>query len=142
VSTDLFVDTSVLLTAVGGRHPARSSCQALVASVDHIGTRLHISAETVQEFLYHRMRMGSHTDALEEVRAVRSAVVAHALDDAVIDAALRLVEQGPVRGRDAMIAATAMVHGFDAIVTLDRDFDAIPGLRRLEPSEAARALGR
>ncbi|WP_346767634.1 type II toxin-antitoxin system VapC family toxin [Knoellia koreensis] len=100
-----------------------------------------MSAETVQEFLYHRIRMGSRDSALQEVSALRSALVAHPLDDAVIDAALRLIEQGPVRGRDAMVAATAVVHGFDTIVTLDRDFDAIPGLRRLEPSEALRVLG-
>lgn len=30
-------------------------------------------------------------------------------------------------------AATALEHGFTEIVTTDRDFDAVPGLARLDP---------
>lgn len=36
-------------------------------------------------------------------------------------------------GRDAVHAATALSHGFDELVTADRDVDAAPGLRRVGP---------
>jgi predicted nucleic acid-binding protein len=31
--------------------------------------------------------------------------------------------------------ATALEHGFDSIVSSDRNFDEVPGLRRIAPSE-------
>ena len=49
--------------------------------------------------------------------------------------ARRLIDATQVRGRDAIHAATALGAGFDTIVTTDRDFGSIPGLRRLDPAE-------
>lgn len=54
--------------------------------------------------------------------------------------ALTIIEASPVRGRDAVHAATAMLAGFEEIVTADRDFVEAPGLRVLQPQELMRSL--
>ena len=41
---------------------------------------------------------------------------------------------GPVRGRDAVHAATALLAGFTEIVSADKDLGSVPGLRRLDPA--------
>lgn len=52
--------------------------------------------------------------------------------------ALALFERHEQLGaRDAMFAAIALNRGLDAIVTADRGFDGIAGLRRIDPRDAA-----
>lgn len=49
--------------------------------------------------------------------------------------------EGPrLDARDAMHAATALNHGIDAIVSPDRAFGDVRGLRRLDPTDAAAQL--
>jgi len=40
--------------------------------------------------------------------------------------------------RDAVFAATALNRGIETIVTPDCDFDALPGLERIDPADTAR----
>lgn len=49
---------------------------------------------------------------------------------------MRRVDRAPLGGADAVHAATALVHGFEAIVSPDVDLDHAPGLRRVEPGSA------
>lgn len=128
----IFLDTSVMLLAVGTPRPARESCRQILRAVQARRVAAHLSVEAVQEFLHHRIRRGA-ADAVEQARAWRDLATVHAFDLEVLDEALRLVEDGQVRGRDAVHAATARVAGFDHVVSTDRDFDGIPGLRRIDP---------
>ncbi|WP_235019859.1 type II toxin-antitoxin system VapC family toxin [Ruania rhizosphaerae] len=68
------------------------------------------------------------------VHEVRAACVVHAFDEAVTDRTVDLVERSTIAGRDAVHAATALEAGFTEIVSLDRDFDRVPGLTRREPA--------
>ncbi len=43
-------------------------------------------------------------------------------------------DEAGLSARDALRAATVLVHGLDAICSFDRGFDAIPSVRRLEPA--------
>jgi predicted nucleic acid-binding protein len=47
-----------------------------------------------------------------------------------------LVEHPRLSARDAIHAAVVMVRGLEAIITTDRDFDGVSGLRRLSPEAA------
>lgn len=96
--------------------------------------RLHLSVEGGQEFLFHRFRMVDPADAIEQFDLVDRLVVWHALDHDILRASRDLVAAGHVRGRDSVHAATALGAGFQAIVSCDSDFDAIPGLRRVDPA--------
>jgi hypothetical protein len=62
-------------------------------------------------------------------------LVLHPFDDPVVAKMLDLMDDSRLRGRDAVHAATAVLAGFTTIVSADRDFDGVPGLRRLDPSE-------
>lgn len=73
--------------------------------------------------------------AVAEARRLRDMAVVHPFDERVLDKALELIDSTSIRGRDAVHAATAMLAGFDEIVSVDRDFDHVPGLRRVSPGE-------
>ncbi len=131
----IFIDPSVLLLAVGGAHPWREPCRRVLEAAARGEVRLHLSVEGGQEFLFHRLRRGDLESAVHEFDLVDRLVVWHPFDTDVLHRARDLVAAGGVRGRDAVHAATAMLAGFDALVSCDRDFDAVPGLSRVDPSD-------
>lgn len=128
-----FLGTAVLALAVGGEHPQREDCRAYLAAAARGELDLHVSVEAIQELLFHRLRRGTRSEAVSLVRDVHAMCRVHDFDDAVALRMLDLVATSPLGGRDAVHAATALEHGFDEIVTPDRDFDAVPGLRRRDP---------
>ena len=132
----VFVDTSVFLLAAGDPHPERDACRGFLTRARTQGVRLHVSVEAVQEFLFHRMRRTDRAAALTAARSMAAACVLHPFGEDVLLGALQLVETCPDRGRDAVHAAAATLAGFDTIVSLDHDFDQVPGLARLDPSVA------
>ncbi|ANS79853.1 hypothetical protein SGUI_2457 [Serinicoccus hydrothermalis] len=101
---------------------------------------MHASAEAVQEFLFHRLRRGDREGAVAQTRAMMDALVLHPVDATVLERALQLVITTPLRGRDAVHAATALLAGFEEIVTTDDDFVGC-GLRPVPPAEAAGRAG-
>ncbi|AKT51208.1 type II toxin-antitoxin system VapC family toxin [Arsenicicoccus sp. oral taxon 190] len=131
----LFADSATFLLALGGAHPAQEQCRELLAAAHAGRIRLHVSVEGLQEVTFHRLRRTSRESALAEARALGLACVVHAFDEAVWAEATRLMERSPVRGRDAVNAATALLAGFEEIVSPDVDFDGIPGLRRIDPAD-------
>lgn len=130
----VFVDTSVLLLTAG-RSAAAAACAGALRTWQSGAVEMNIAAETVQEFVVHRTRVSDAERAIRETRTLVSASVVHALDVEVLDRGLDLMGVG-LRGRDAMIAATALMAGFEEIVSADADFDSIPGLRRVDPRQA------
>ncbi|MCL2788458.1 MAG: type II toxin-antitoxin system VapC family toxin [Micrococcales bacterium] len=128
------MDTSVFLFAVGGPHPLQAPCRRLFDAAAVGDVELHVSVEALQEALFHRMRRrDARADAVAVVRDLADLAVTHPLDDAIMARTFELVLTTPLRGRDAVHAATALVAGFSSIATGDADFSSIPGLQALRP---------
>ena len=116
--------------------PERAASRALFSALSDGLAEVHVSVEAIQEVVRHRMRRSDRASALIIGRALLRACHVHAYDEEVAAKALDLIDQCPVRGRDAIHAATASTSGFDTIVTLDQDFALVPGLAVISPSEA------
>lgn len=132
----LFVDTTVLAYAAGGAHEHREACLRLVELAADRRIVLHASVEALAEFAFHRMRRTERERAADEAALARQMLLMHPLDDAVMDGALELIRTSTLRSRDAVHAATALRAGFTSIVTTDRDFADVPGLRVIAPTDA------
>ena len=130
----VFVDTPVFLTAIGQPVASTPACRALIERAVRGELRLHTAAECIQEVTFHRMRVTRRERAIQDGMDVYDLCVVYAMDDVVIERALSLLQVTQARGRDAFIAATALIAGFDTLVTTDRRFVDIPGLRRVDPS--------
>ncbi len=136
--TAVFLDTDVLVYAVGGPHPAREECVALLRLVASGDLAVHASVELVQEFLFHRMRRTTRAQAVEEARHVGDLCTLHAFDEKVLARAVDLVASGGVGGRDAVHVATALLAGFTQIVSLDTGLDSVAGIQRVVPRSLVR----
>lgn len=131
----LFVDSTVLVYAVGDEHPLREPCRRVVDDVGHGAVQMHASVEAIQELVFHRMRRVERPAAVQQGRTAARLCVLHPIDRDVIATMLDLVETTSLRGRDAVHAACALKAGFTRIVSADTDFDGVPGLERVDPRE-------
>jgi predicted nucleic acid-binding protein len=123
-----------MVYAVGDRHDQRDACRALVSTATDGGIELHASVELVQEFLFHRLRRGNRALAVKQTRDVAALCVLHPFDTEVAGRMIDLVASAGIGGRNAVHAATALLHGFEALVSPDRGFDTVPGLLRIDPT--------
>ena len=127
----VFLDTAVLMYAAGAEHPLRDPCRAVLQRISDGDLEAVISAEVVQEILHRfvalkrRDMIQPATDALvglvDEMFPIEES---HAL------AAKNLVLAYPrLSARDAVHAAIMHAHRITTILTFDRDFRAVPGIR-------------
>jgi len=129
-----FLDTSVVLYALGDSHPLRQICREVIALVEHQSVELCASVELVQEAVFHRMRRGSRAAAIADGNILLRMLTLYDFDTDVMRRAMELMAVCEIRGRDAIHAATALEHGFREIVTVDSDYNVVPALTAIDPA--------
>lgn len=139
--TRVLLDTAVVAYAIGGAHPMRHPCRRIIAAVAEGRLRADASVELVQELLFHRLRRTDRAVAVRQSRDAARLCHLHPFDDAVLAQALDLVgAHDRIGGRDAIHAATALVHGVRAVCSPDLAFDGIAGIDRWDPADLATRL--
>ena len=131
----IILDTTVLAYAVGGDHPLRDPCRRLLMAHGDGRVEAATTVEVIQEFAHIRARrMGR----FEAVRLARQYAAAFSLlvatpDD--LERGLGLFELFPALGAfDAVLAAIAIDRRAEALVSADRAFASVPGLRWIDPA--------
>ncbi len=135
----LLLDTGVFVYALGGEHSYREPCRAILRQVQQRRIEAEASIELIHEFAYIRARRErDRAEAAHWAHAIGRSVPLHAVERGDIDRALELwCEHERLDMRDALFAAQALNRGIDAILSPDRGFDGIPGLRRIDPADRA-----
>lgn len=131
----ILLDTTVLGYAVGAEHPLREPCRRLLRAHGDGRVEAATTIEVVQEFAHVRARRRSRADAVTLARhyiAGLRLLVTCAED---LELGLTLFERHPALGAfDAALAAVALNHGADALVSADRAFGQVPNLRWVDPA--------
>ena len=133
----VFLDTNVFLYAAGRAHPHRDACAAVLTAVADGTLDATTSVEVIQEILHVLTRRGLRDKALALAASVTDLIPdLLPVRKADLDRARMLLADDPTLSvRDAVHAGTLLAHGLDHILSLDKDFDRIPGVRRLEALE-------
>lgn len=134
----VFIDTAVIMYAAGSDHPLRGPCQRILTQVAEGELDAAVSVEVVQEILHRfvalrRPEQGASIakDALDLFAPVLP--VTHATMRRMPD----LIERHPgLSARDVVHLATCLEEGIGEIVSPDRGFDNVPGIRRISPESA------
>ena len=136
------IDTTVLVYAVGADSPFRESCMELLRLSGQTNMRLEASVEILQEFLHVRARRtGDRSAAADLTRAVADTILLHDVEVADARRAIDLFAMVPqLDALDAIHAATSLNRGIEVMVSADQGFDAVPGLRRVDPRNAVTEL--
>lgn len=123
--------------AVGADHPLRNPCREIVRRAGTRNLRGEASVDVLQEFAHQRMRRtGDRAEAVRSARAIAGLCRLHETTPAVALAALDvLATNDRLTARDATFVALAAALGIAVILTPDKDFDGLDGLRRVDPAD-------
>lgn len=130
----IVLDTTVLSYAVGEEHPLRAPCRQLLAVHGEGRIEASTTIEVIQEFTHVRARRRSRADAVALARQYVTAFTILLTTSDDLDGGLTLFEQYPALGAfDAVLAAVARNRDAEAIVSADRAFAQVSGLRWIDP---------
>jgi hypothetical protein len=134
----VLLDTNVILYALGGPHAQAEPCRRILQLAGEGSLRPEAPVDIVQEILHHRnRRLGDRVQAREDALAAAALCRLHAVELEDAREAARLFADSPsLSARDAIFAAIAIRHGLPTILSADTDFDGLPGLRRIDPTDA------
>ena len=133
----IVLDTTVLVYATGGEHPLREPCRHLIRLLADGDLRATTTIEVVQEYVHVRSRRVSRADAVLQARAYADLLgpllVSH---EAALMSGLEVFAASDRLGAlDAVLTAVARSADASALVSADRAFAAVPGLRHVLPDE-------
>jgi uncharacterized protein len=129
----IFVDSNVPMYLVGNDRRLKLDAQRALERLTSEQRRLVTSSEVFQELL-HRYASIGRPDAIEPAFDVLRGLVDDvlAIEEADVFAAKDLVHAHPrLSARDAVHAAVMRRHQIAEIVSFDRGFDALAGVKRL-----------
>ena len=133
------LDANVVIYALGRDHTYREPCRAIINQLEERPHDYAADTEMLQEILHvfsHRGDIKTGAEAVLRLLDLFPNVIP--ITAAEIAAATRLIGQPPrLSVRDAIHAAVVLEHGLEGIVSADRAFDFVPGLRRFDPTEVA-----
>lgn len=135
----VFLDANIFLYAAGADSPHRRPCIAVLRAVAEGRLDGVTNSEVVQEILHVISRRLGHERAVEA--AVHCMGLVHqvlAVDSGDMHAACQLLRQFPhLPVRDAVHAACAARAQIRCVVSVDRHFDGLPSLTRVDPTDTA-----
>jgi predicted nucleic acid-binding protein len=135
----VLLDVNVPMYAAGQDHPYRQACSWIMMEVADGRLAAAINAETIQEVLYRYGALRQWTTAttmaasLFELVPIVYPVLA---EDArlAIELFKRYAPQG-LRARDVLHVAVMQNNGLSEIISVDRHFDRVEGIVRLDPQD-------
>ncbi len=133
----IVLDTTVLVYAVGGDHPLREPCRVIVAAAGEL--QATTTVEVIQEFAHvaaRRRPRGDVADYADRYATAFAPLLQPDGDD--LREGLGFFRLGTTMGAfDCVLAATARRREARCLVSADTAFAGIPGLRVVDPADAA-----
>jgi uncharacterized protein len=131
----IVLDTTVLAYAVGTEHPLRDPSRRMVAAIRDGSITATTTVDVIQEFAHGYARRRPRATAVQHaLRYVTLLAPLLAASDRDLVAGLRLYrEHERLDGFDAVLAATAIAHRAEALVSADRAFASIRQLAHVVP---------
>lgn len=131
----ILVDANILMYAAGAEHPHKAPAARWLSAVARGEIEAALDAETLQEILHRYRAIGRWRDGRQVYDLARQLFPeVIAISAPILDRARALLDTHPkLMARDALHAAVVLHEELAAICSYDRDFDKIPGVRRVQP---------
>jgi predicted nucleic acid-binding protein len=134
----IFVDANVPMYLVGGEHPHKVDAQRILERLAGEQRHLVTSSEVLQEIMHRYVSAGRRDWIDHAFNALRTIVDdVFAVEEADVIAAKDLVlAHRRLSARDALHVGVMRRNQIADILSFDRGFDAMTGIRRLPASRA------
>jgi predicted nucleic acid-binding protein len=129
----ILVDSNVLMYSSGADHPNKLPAVHFLKRVAAGEIEATVDAEVLQEIMHRYLSLRRWKEGRQVYTLARKLFPeALAITSAVMDNAKRLADEDPdISARDAVHAAVVATYQLEGICTFDKDFDNIPGCRRV-----------
>jgi predicted nucleic acid-binding protein len=126
----IVLDTTVLVYSVGGGHPYREPCRALLEAVAEGRLHATTTVEAIQEFAHVRGRRRGREDARALATAMTDLLAPLLITtEAHLRSGLsQWHRDSPFGAFDSVLAAAALASGAEALVSADQGFGSVKGL--------------
>ena len=133
------LDANVFVYAFGADHEYRHACRKILRMIRAGTLAATVNVEAFQEILHYfhytrRDDLGRRV-LTRMVQAFPQAIVVTPSD--MLSAAILLDRYPHLQARDSVHLATIYAHNLEGIISADRGFDIIEGLKRFDPKELA-----
>ena len=132
-------DANIVVYANGVEHEYKRPCQEVLRRISEGHLNVCINVEVVQEVvnLYHR-RGRTEKAARLGLELMALFPVAFDVTTETMNVAIRILTENPhLQSRGAVHAATVFQHNLEGIISTDKGFDRVVGLKRFDPKELA-----
>jgi len=129
----ILIDSNIPMYLIGADHPNKIDARRELERMISDRERLVTDAEAFQEILHRFLAIGRR-DAIQPAYDALAGVVDAILpvtEADVMEAKDTAAGYPALSARDALHIAVMRHHGIDRILTFDRGFDAVPGVKRL-----------
>ena len=133
-----FVDANIPIYAAGREHQYKGPCARIIRAIANNPAYFMTDAEVLQELMHHYRRANrwaTGREILHRFETLLQGRIEPTYSEDVSQAA-RMADEGlQSSSRDLVHASVMRRCGTSLCISADRDFDRIPGVRRLDPLE-------
>lgn len=131
----VFIDSNVFMYAAGASHENKTPSLLFLHRVAAKKIESCTNTEVLQEVLHRYRHINRWDDGKNVYHLIKKIVpIIIPLELPILDSSYDLLEQyGAIYARDAIHAATCIIHNINTIISYDRDFDSIEHIDRQEP---------
>ena len=137
MNSTFFVDSNIIMYAVGVEHPCRRPCLNALDRIVRESLPAVVSSEIHQEILHRYLSLGLPQMA-QQVSVQLETIIPTTLPVTLAD--IRRVRQlaerySALKARDLVHAAVMLENGISRILSTDRHFDQMPEIERMDPRD-------
>lgn len=133
-----FIDTNILMYAVGSPHPLKAPCLRIIEQIGRGEIVAVTDTEVFQEIAYRywfQKKWGKAVEVLRDYQCLFSEI--YAIEKEQLESYYRLLGQYDfLSPRDAIHVAVMQHHRVHTIYSADRDLARLPFLRVIDPARA------
>ena len=132
------LDTNIFVYAHGRPHPYAEACRFLLSQMGQEHLEYTVDTELLQEIMHLYSARGQRSFGLalfDDIVTMFPDPLAIGRDE-MLEARRLVQEYSVLSPRDAIHAAVVLQHDLEGIVSADRGFDEVIGLRRYDPIDA------
>jgi predicted nucleic acid-binding protein len=137
MTSAFFVDSNIIMYAVGAEHACRSPCLDALDRIICESLQAVVSSEVHQEILHRYLSIGL-PDKAREVSIKLETIIPATLPVTLADIrrVRQLAERYPgLKARDLLHAAVMLENGLTRILSTDRHFDRLAEIERIDPHD-------
>lgn len=142
MTSTCFVDSNIIMYAVGAEHPYRHPCLNALERIIRGDLSAAVSSEVHQEILHRYLSLGLGQMA-QEVSVRLETIIPTTLPVTLADIrrARQLAAHYPeLKARDLVHTAVMLENGLSRVISTDRHFDQIAEIERIDPCDLNSAI--